>query len=193
MEPILTQSGEKVIIICAPSGAGKTTITKAIMNTFSNLSFSISATTRVIRENEIDGKDYYFLTPEGFQAKVGTGEFVEHENNYGNFYGTLKSEIARLHGENKVIVFDVDVRGAVNLKKYFGENALMIFIKVSMDVLEQRLRARGTESEETLANRLAAAQEEMEYETRADVVIENIDLNTAIEAATVRVQEFLNT
>ncbi len=189
------QPQEKLIIVCAPSGAGKTTIAKHLLNRFANFAFSISATTRPIRQSEKDGIDYYFLTIDEFKQKISNDEFAEFEENYisGNFYGTLKSEIRRLHDLNKIILFDVDVRGARSLKKLFGDHALVIFVKAPISVLEERLRNRHTETEETIQKRLAAAPKELEFQDEADVVIENIDLEKAIDETKTAVIDFLST
>jgi len=184
----------RVIIFTAPSGAGKTAISHGVMARLPNLAFSVSATTRLKRENEIDGKDYYFLSVDEFKKKKDNGEFLESEEVYpGIFYGTLKSEIERMAKEGKVIVFDVDVKGAASLKRYFGDSALAVSIHVPIEQLEERLIKRGTETPETLATRLSKAQKEMEFEDDADVVIPNIDLNTAIADAYKVIFDFLQT
>src|SRR5690606_1769266 len=162
-------SSGKAIIVSAPSGSGKTTIVKHLIQNNPNLGFSISACTRDKRgRDEKNGKDYYFLTPEEFKNKIDQNAFVEWEEVYeGNFYGTLKEEIQRIWNEGKHVIFDVDVKGGLNLKKYFGENGLAIFVKVpSLDVLKARLKDRGTESEESLSRRLYKAQFEMTFENR---------------------------
>ena len=141
----------KAIIFSAPSGSGKTTIVKYLLTNNSDLGFSISASTRDKRgRTEQHGKDYYFLTPEDFKKKIDNDEFIEWEEVYeGNFYGTLKSEIERIWREGKNVIFDVDVKGGLNLKKYFGHKALAIFVKApSIEVLKERLNDRGTETEE---------------------------------------------
>src|SRR3954470_22887405 len=138
----------KAIIFSAPSGSGKTTIVKHLLNTNTDLGFSISASTRDKRgRTEQNGKDYYFLSPDDFKDKIDKNEFIEWEEVYeGNFYGTLKSEIERIWSEGKNVIFDVDVKGGLNLKKYFGDRGLGVFVKVpSVDVLKERLRDRGTE------------------------------------------------
>src|SRR6187402_1043891 len=147
----------KLLIFCAPSGSGKTTIVKHLLATNSNLGFSISACTRDRRgRHEINGKDYYFLTPDEFKTKIDNNEFVEYEEVYpGAYYGTLKSEIERVWSEGKHVIFDVDVKGGLSLKKYYKERALAVFVKVpSMEVLEERLRERKTDSEESISARL---------------------------------------
>src|SRR5688572_14421573 len=142
----------KAIIFSAPSGSGKTTIVKYLLENNPDLGFSISASTRDKRgRSEKNGMDYYFLTPEEFKKKIDNNEFVEWEEVYeGNFYGTLKSEVERIWSQGKNVIFDVDVKGGMNLKKYFGPQALSIFVKVpSLEVLKHRLNDRGTESPES--------------------------------------------
>jgi guanylate kinase len=188
----MTMKKNKVIIFCAPSGAGKTTLVKASMEAIPELSFSVSATTRALRGSEKDGVDYYFLSIEEFKQKIEKDEFVEWEEVYpGQFYGTLKSEVARIHSEGKTPIFDVDVKGAISLKKYFGDQALMIFVTAPREAIEARLHSRGTEDEEKIQTRLARLPEEMEYSKKADVVILNIDLEKAVEDSTRVVGEFL--
>src|SRR5688572_2144903 len=154
----------KAIIFSAPSGSGKTTIVRHLLQTNRDLGFSISASTRDKRgRTEENGKDYYFLSPEEFKKKIDSGEFIEWEEVYeGNFYGTLKSEIERIWAEGKNVIFDVDVKGGLALKKYFDDKALSIFVKVtSLEVLKERLHDRGTEDPESLSRRLFKAQFEM--------------------------------
>lgn len=172
---------EKVIIVTAPSGAGKTTLVKHAMMQFDELAFSVSATTRPRREGEVDGVDYYFHSPDAFKEKIAAGEFVEWEEVYeGKFYGTLKSEIERIWGQGKVIVFDVDVLGAINLKKYFSRKALAIFVKPpSIDALRQRLTMRQTENDQMLEQRLERAAMEMAKEAAFDKVVINDQLEAA--------------
>ena len=181
----------------APSGCGKTTIINELMGSEANerfdpkrLTFSISATTRAPRGEEQHGKDYYFLSREEFMQRVGKEEFLEWEEVYsGTCYGTLKSEIERIWNEGKVIVFDVDVNGGRNIKKYFGGDALSIFVMPpSVEVLEQRLRSRGTDSEEAIEKRLARSAEELKQAPAFDVTIVNDDLQRAV-AETRRVIE----
>jgi len=182
----------KVIIFCAPSGAGKTTLVKICMSIFPELSFSISATTRDLRGREVDGVDYYFLSVLDFKNKIEGGDFVEWEEVYEDqFYGTLKKELTRIHFEGRIPIFDVDVKGALNLKKYFGVSALMVFVHASMEDIEKRLRARHTETEEKIQMRLARLPEEMVYAEMADVVIENIDLEKAKKDSIKALGDFL--
>lgn len=170
----------KALIFSAPSGSGKTTIVKHLLQQNPDLGFSISASTRDKRGRiEQNGKDYYFLTPAEFKTKIDRDEFIEWEEVYeGNFYGTLKSEIERIWAQGKNVIFDVDVKGGINLKKYFGDKALAVFVKVpSLDALSERLSDRGTESPESLSRRLFKAQFEMTFEDKFDVVLINEDLN----------------
>jgi guanylate kinase len=184
----------KLIIFSAPSGSGKTTIVKYLLTHNSNLGFSISACTRDKRgRNEANGKDYYFLTPEEFKKKIDDNEFVEWEQVYvGAFYGTLKSEIERIWNLGKHVLFDVDVNGGLSLKKYYGDNALAIFVKVpSMEILEQRLRSRGTDSEESISRRLFKVKFEMSFEDKFDVTLVNENLENTLIKAQQLVDDFL--
>lgn len=186
----------KAIIFSAPSGSGKTTIVKHLLNTNSDLGFSISASTRDKRgRTEENGKDYYFLTPDEFKKKIDGNEFIEWEEVYeGNFYGTLKSEIDRIWRNGKNVIFDVDVKGGLNLKKYFGDKALAIFVKVpSVEVLKARLSDRGTESEQSLSRRLFKAQFEMSFQDKFDVVLVNEDLDKSLREAQALYDNFKNT
>lgn len=172
----------KAIIFCAPSGSGKTTIVKHLLDKYSNLGFSISACTRDKRgRNEENGKDYYFLTIHDFTERIDNGEFIEWEEVYpGAYYGTLKSEIGRMWAEGKNVIFDVDVKGGLNLKKYFGDDALAIYVKVpSMEELEKRLRNRGTDSEDSISRRLYKMKFEMEFQDQFDVILLNDDIETS--------------
>lgn len=176
-----TKKMNKVIIFSAPSGSGKTTLVKYCLGVFPELQFSISATTRALRGEEIHGKDYFFLSVEEFKNLIAEDAFVEYEEVYQDkFYGTLKSEVERIWQEGKVVIFDVDVKGGVNLKKIFGENALSIFIAPpSIDELERRLISRATDDLETIKTRVAKAKEEMTYAEEFDQIIINDDLETA--------------
>ena len=184
----------KAIIFSAPSGAGKTTIVKSLLANKLPLSFSISACSRQKRENEINGKDYHFLSIENFKQKINEQAFIEWEEVYeNNYYGTLKSEIERIWNDKKHVVFDVDVVGGLNLKKHFGNNALAIFIQPpSMDVLIERLRNRATESEASLKKRIDKAKHEMTYSPSFDSIIINDQLEETIEVAEKKVKDFLN-
>ena len=176
----------KAIIFSAPSGSGKTTIVKHLLQKNPDLGFSISASTRDKRgRTEQNGKDYYFLPPKEFRKKINNDEFVEWEEVYeGNFYGTLKSEIDRIWKQGKNVIFDVDVKGGLNLKKYFGDKALAIFVKVpSIDVLKTRLNDRGTETQESLSRRLFKAEFEMGFCDKFDVVLDNENLDKSLAEA----------
>lgn len=183
----------KVIIFCAPSGSGKTTIVKHLLNQNPQLGFSISACTRDRRgRNEQDGKDYHFLTPEEFKAKIDRKEFVEWEEVYeGAFYGTLKAEIERIWADGRHVIFDVDVQGGMSLKKFYKDRALAIFVKVpSLDVLKTRLQARATDTEDSISRRLFKAKFEMSFEDKFDVVLVNDDLGHTIAEAERLVEGF---
>jgi guanylate kinase len=183
----------KLIIFAGPSGAGKTTIVKHVMRKFPELTFSVSATTRNKREGEIDGKDYYFLTPDDFKRKINHNEFLEWEEVYkDSFYGTLKSEVERILAAGRSVVFDVDVMGAMSIKNAFGSRARSFLVKTpSLKILKQRLSSRMTETKETLKTRIAKAEKELSYEGRFDVVIVNDILSYAQEQAERAVEEFL--
>lgn len=183
-----------VVIFSAPSGAGKSTIVHHLLEKFPQIEFSVSATSRAPRGAEVDGKDYYFFTADQFEQKIANNEFVEYEEVYaGTYYGTLRSEIQRLWDKGAVIAFDVDVKGGVNIKRLFGENALSVFVMPpSIKVLEERLRSRGTDSPESIAKRLAKAEEEIEYSSKFDKVLINDDLRRAFEEAERIVGEFIS-
>ena len=184
----------KAIIFSAPSGSGKTSLVKHLMQEVPNLGFSISACTRDKRgRHEVHGRDYYFLSIDEFKQKIDQDAFVEWEEVYaGNFYGTLKEEVHRIWNEGKAVIFDVDVKGGLALKKYFGEQALAIFVKVpSLEVLESRLNDRGTESEESLSRRIYKAKFEMTFEAQFDVTVLNDDFTRSSSETVVLVKEFL--
>ncbi|GIL23729.1 MAG: guanylate kinase [Bacteroidota bacterium] len=183
----------KALIFSAPSGSGKTTIVKHLLKNNPDLGFSISASTRDKRgRTEEHGKDYYFLTPEDFKAKIDRDEFIEWEEVYaGNFYGTLKAEIERIWNEGRNVIFDVDVKGGINLKKYFGDKALAVFVKVpSIEVLKERLKERGTETEESLSRRIFKAKFEMSFQDKFDVVLVNEDLEKSLQEAQQLYEDF---
>ncbi len=184
----------KLIIICAPSGTGKTTIVKALLPRFSRLEFSVSACSRASRSGEINGKDYYFLTPDEFKERIKRGDFLEWEEVYpGSFYGTLKSEVKRIWDKGSHVIFDVDVLGGLSIKKQYPDNSLAIFIKPpSVDELKKRLVGRGTETDESLQKRIEKARLEMTYEPKFDVSVVNDDLQHAVEKTHKLVDKFLN-
>ena len=171
----------KVIIFSAPSGSGKTTLVKHCLQQFPQLQFSVSATTRSLRGEEIHGKDYFFLSVEAFKKLISENAFVEYEEVYHDkFYGTLKSEVERIWQSGKTVIFDVDVKGGIALKKYFGDKALSVFIMPpSVEELERRLVSRATDDPETIKTRVAKASEEMTYKDQFDAIIVNNDLDEA--------------
>ena len=172
-----------VFIFSAPSGSGKTTILKQIFERFPNLfGFSVSATNRSAREGEVDGRDYYFLSDNQMKEKIENGDFLEWEQVYeGRYYGTLKSELDRIWSEGKVVVFDVDVKGGINIKNMLKDEAFAIFIMPpSVEELRKRLEARNTETAESLQQRLARAEMEISMSDNFDTVILNDDLTLAV-------------
>ncbi len=184
---------EKVLIFSAPSGAGKSTIVNHLLGIFPQLEFSVSATSRAPRGSEVDGREYYFLSPDEFARKVERGEFIEWEEVYsGSCYGTLRSELDRIWSKGHVVVFDIDVKGGLNVKKLLGDKALTIFIMPpSPEELRRRLESRGTDSAEAIEKRLAKAQEEITYAEHYDKVIVNDRLEEACKAAEEVVSRFL--
>ena len=185
----------KVLVFSAPSGSGKSTIVNHILSLYpDSMEFSISATSRAPRGEEQHGREYYFLSTEEFRQLIEDDKFVEFEEVYeGRFYGTLKSECERIWNAGHVIIFDVDVKGGVNLKKYFGDAALSIFIKApSVEVLRERLIKRGTDSPEAIEERVAKAEEEMAYAPQFDYVLVNDDLKTAFAESEKVVEDFLD-
>lgn len=183
----------KLIIVTAPSGAGKTTVVKHLLKEIPSLAFSVSATTRKKRDNETDGKDYYFLSEEEFKSQIEAGAFLEWEEVYpGKFYGTLQSEITRLWDAGKNIIFDIDVKGALNLKNKFPEKTLSLFIEPpSLEILIERLTNRNTETPESLKIRIARVTYELTFNNHFDFTIVNLDLDNTLEKATAIVNNFL--
>jgi guanylate kinase len=184
----------KVLIFSAPSGSGKSTIVNHILGLHPEVEFSVSATSRPPRGEEKDGVEYLFYSADVFLQLVKDNKFVEYEEVYpGRFYGTLKSEVNRIWGKGHVIIFDVDVKGGVNLKKYFGDSALSVFIQApSVEELRRRLVLRGTDTPEAIEQRVAKAAEEMEYAPQFDKVLVNDDLATAFREAEEMVDRFLS-
>ncbi|MFY0683188.1 MAG: guanylate kinase [Balneola sp.] len=184
----------KVIILVAPSGSGKTTLAKRLFQDFEQLKFSVSATTREPREGEINGKHYHFISKVDFQSKIDQNDFLEWEEFYGGKrYGTLRSEVDKKLNLGYFVLLDVEVKGAVNINEIYGDECLSIFVQPpSIDVLKQRLIARGTENDETLALRLERAKEELTYADRFDRIIINDDLETAYSQIKQVVLEFMN-
>lgn len=183
----------KLIIFSAPSGAGKTTIVRHLLNQNLNLEFSISATSRGMRHTETNGKDYYFLSPEEFKAKIQNDEFLEWEEVYaGTFYGTLKSEVDRIRNNGQNVIFDVDVVGGCNIKKYYGDEALAIFVQPpSVEELRARLVSRSTDAQEVIEKRVAKAEYELTFADKFDVVITNDQLENALVQAERVIREFI--
>ncbi|TCN67641.1 guanylate kinase [Acetobacteroides hydrogenigenes] len=183
----------KMIIFSAPSGAGKTTIVKHLLSKFPQFEFSISATSRKMRDGEQHGKDYFFLSVDDFKRRIANDEFVEWEEVYAdNFYGTLKSELERIWAKGNVVIFDVDVKGGVNLKRMFPDNSLSLFVMPpSVEELRNRLVGRGTDSAEAIERRVAKAQEELSYSSKFDVVVVNDNLEDAKSKAEDAIASFL--
>lgn len=183
----------KMIIFSAPSGAGKTTIVKGVLERVTDLEFSISACSRPQRQGEQHGVDYYFLSQEDFRRKIDQGEFLEWEEVYpGSYYGTLRQEVERIWQKNKHVIFDVDVAGGVNIKKQYPDQALSIFVMPpSIEELERRLKQRGTETAQSLEKRVGKAQHEIAFASQFDTILINDDLNEAIEKAARLIHDFL--
>ena len=183
----------KLVIVAAPSGAGKTTIVHHLLQVIPELEFSVSATTREQRPNERHGVDYYYITKEEFHRRVDNNEFLEWEEVYGgNFYGTLKSELERIWAKGHHVIFDIDVVGGLRLKELYPNNSLSVFIMPpSVEALEQRLRGRGTETPANLAMRVEKAAHEMGFSSKFDVTIVNANLNQSLPEAENIVRAFL--
>lgn len=183
----------RVIIFSAPSGSGKSTIVNHLLEKYPFLEFSISATSRAPRGEEKHGKEYFFYTTEEFEELIHKGAFVEYEEVYkGSYYGTLKREIERIWAKGHTILFDIDVKGGVNLKKIFGESAMAVFIKPpSVEELRNRLVGRGTDSPEAIQKRVAKAEEELTYEPLFDVVLVNDKLSDSLAEAESLVEKFV--
>lgn len=183
----------KIIIITAPSGSGKTTIVKELLAQISNLTFSISATTRPPRKNEIDGVDYHFMDVEDFEQKIEEDAFAEYEMVYENkFYGTLKAKLQEIWQSKNYPLVDIDVQGARKLKEQYKENALSLFIQApSIEILAARLKNRGTDSAEMIAERLAKAEEELRLKEHFDQVVVNEELDLAIASCKTLIENFI--
>lgn len=187
-------SAEKAIIFCAPSGAGKTTIVRHLTHLIPALKFSVSATTRASRAHEKEARDYYFLSVEEFKSKITANDFYEWQEVYQDlFYGTLRAEVERIWASGNHVIFDVDVLGGINLKKALGDSALAVFVSVKdISILEQRLKARQTESSEAVKMRVEKAKVEIEAADQFDYILLNDNLETALLEAEKIVINFLN-
>ena len=182
----------RLIVFSAPSGTGKSTVAKLVMERVGSLEFSVSATTRPMRPGERDGVDYHFLSRETFERKIAENGFIEHEFFFGNFYGTLLDKTTEAIEAGRNLLFDLDVKGALNLKRIFGERALLVFLKPpSMEELARRLQERKSESAETLKSRLERAEMELSHADQFDFVVVNDDLGRAVDAVASRIAEFL--
>lgn len=184
----------KLIIFSAPSGSGKTTIVRHLLSLDIGLAFSVSATSRTPRINETDSIDYHFLSPDAFRKKIDKGEFLEWEEVYKDqYYGTLRSEVENMLEKGKHVLFDIDVVGGLNLKREFGNQSLAIFVQPpSLSIMEQRLRERGTDSEEQILKRVAKAEKELSYADQFDKLIVNDNLTDSLKMAEQVVREFIN-
>jgi guanylate kinase len=189
----MSSKNGKLIVFSAPSGSGKTTLVRYLLAQDIPFGFSISATSRLPRGAEQDGVDYYFLTEATFREKIAQNAFLEYEEVYsGTFYGTLRTEVERLWASAKHVLFDIDVVGGLNIKQQFPEECLALFVQPpSLEELEKRLRGRGTDSEETIQQRLAKAKEELAYAPQFDRVIVNDNLETAQQEVRKAIEQFL--
>lgn len=186
------QQQGKLVVFSAPSGTGKSTIARLVLDRIENLRFSVSATTRQKRPGEEEGVNYYFLGKEEFEQKIQNGGFIEHEFFFDNHYGTLLDKTQEVLDAGTHILLDLDVKGALNLKRLFPENSLLFFFKPpSMEILQQRLQGRGSEDEESLKLRLERARLEMEYADKFDEVVVNDNLDRTVESVTAIISKFL--
>jgi guanylate kinase len=189
----MTKQYNKLILITAPSGSGKTSIVNHLLRKFPQLAFSVSATTRKPRGNEVEGVDYYFISEEQFKEKIHNKEFLEWEMVYeGKYYGTLKEEIERLWAQNKVPVLDIDVQGAIHVQQQYPVNTMSVFIQApSLEELRTRLRSRGSETEESIQARISKSSYEMTFKKHFENVVINKDFNAACGEAENIVSAFL--
>lgn len=183
----------KLIIFSAPSGSGKSTIINFLLKQNLNLHFSISATSRAPRGTEKDGVEYYFLTPDEFRSRIAAGDFLEYEEVYTDkYYGTLKSEVERILNNGDNVIFDVDVVGGCNIKKFYGDRALSVFIQPPCIAdLRKRLEGRGTDTPEVIESRIAKAEYELSFANKFDVIVVNDKLEKAQDDALKVIKEFL--
>jgi guanylate kinase len=190
----MSEQHKKAIILTAPSGAGKTSITQFLLANYPQLAFSVSATTRAPRGAEQDGVDYHFISPAAFESHIKQNDFLEYEMVYeGLYYGTLKSELDRIWAESKMPVLDIDVKGAMAIQKELGDQALSIFIlPPSIEVLKERLTKRNTDSEEKMQMRLDKAAYEISFSDQFNAVVKNEVLETACEEAASLIQDFIS-
>lgn len=183
----------KLIVFSAPSGTGKSTIAQAVLHEFSNLKFSISATTRKIRQGEQEGREYYFLTEDAFKEKIFSNSFIEYENFFGNYYGTLKDKTNEFLSTGQNILMDLDVKGALNVKKIYKSGALLIFIKPpTLEALKSRLIKRGSDSDSQIQQRLKRAEYEMSFADQYDEIVVNDDIDIAISTIKSLIYNFLH-
>ena len=181
-----------IVVLTAPSGAGKTTIARRVLESMPEVQFSVSATTRAPRPDETDGVDYHFLSPDEFRSRIDAGDLLEYEEVYpGQFYGTLQSEVEDRARDGPVLL-DIDVEGALNVKRIFGDDVLVLFVAPpSLDELQRRLEERGTEDRESLQGRLDRVEHEMDKADDCDAVVVNDDLDVAVEETLTRIHQFL--
>lgn len=181
-----------IVVLTAPSGAGKTTIARRVLAAMPTMQFSVSATTRNPRPEEQDGRDYFFLSPEEFRARIDAGDLLEYEEVYpGRYYGTLRSEVESKAEEGPVLL-DIDVNGALNVKRIFGDDALVLFVAPpSVEELQRRLKGRGTENPKAVRDRLQRAEKELQQRDACDAVVVNDELDSAVEETLTRIREFL--
>ena len=183
----------KLIVFSAPSGTGKSTVAKHVLERIDGLEFSVSATTRPKREGEADGKNYFFLTKEAFENKIRSGGFIEYEHFFGNFYGTLLDKTEEVVNAGRNMLFDLDVKGALNLKKRFPDNSLLLFLRPpDLEELKKRLQGRDSEDEGALKERLERAEFELSFARQFDREVVNDDLNRAVEEVTAVITDFLS-
>ncbi|MEI8102159.1 MAG: guanylate kinase [Chlorobium sp.] len=187
------QYSGKLIVFSAPSGTGKSTVVHLALKRLPNIRFSVSATTRKIRQGEVDGINYYFLDKEDFETKIREDAFIEHEFFFGNYYGTLFDKTIQIIAKGEHILLDLDVKGALNLKKFFPDNSLLLFLKPpSMEVLRERLRVRETENERDREVRLERAVMELEYAEMFDEIVVNDILDSAVDTVTAIINKFIS-